>query len=143
MPRTRQSLRNTCQDKQTSHIIPFPSSAAARPTTATALKNIFEITTQTVYAFNSAHYSMVIEHFLTAAIEPHNIHTRMFFKSTITTDEGLLNTKLYDIATTNSYEHLSQNYFRFAGFVTFYLPDTTSNFSIGIQNVGYTGSLAF
>ena len=83
---------------------------------------------------------MVIEYSSTAVVEPHEIHTRMYFTYMIMNEFDLPATKEYDIATTNSYESLGANKLRLSGCVTFYLPDTNSDFSIGIQNVGYTGS---
>ena len=138
--RTLQTLRSSCIDGQTSYIITAPSSSAITPTTATARKTIFEIKKQTTYGFYSAHYSMVIEYSSTAVVEPHEIHTRMYFTYMIMNEYDLPATKEYDIATTNSYESLRANKLRLSGCVTFYLPDTNSDFSIGIQNVGYTGS---
>ena len=114
----------TCIDGQTSYIITAPSSSAITPTTATARKTIFEIKKQTTYGFYSAHYSMVIEYSSTAVVEPHEIHTKIYFTYMVMNEYNLPATKEYDITTTDSYESLGANKLRLSGCVTFYLPDT-------------------
>ena len=104
-----QTLRSSCIDGQTRYIITEPSSSAITPNAATARKTIFEIEKQTTYGFNSAHYSMVIEYSSNAVVEPHEIHTRMYFTYMIMNEFDVPASKEYDIATTNSYESLGAN----------------------------------
>jgi hypothetical protein len=140
--RTLATLRDSCIDGNTELTIPLKSSSHT-PFTATTLTYVFDGGSTLI---TSGFYVLTFEmRFVyantgvvdgsTPSIVGSNVHNRLFYQYTYKEDNGNTTTLGGDLVLTNSFETLSQNFFRWAGKVVVNIKKNSTDFKIGFQTV--------